>query len=225
MQRSPNVLLASRNSQIKHLPSSSEVQKDIKIPFSYRLRDFILATIALVILSPFMVVISLLLYWSQDNIFFIQQRPGKLEKAFSLYKFATLRPVVLKDGSYGMTPTRYGSFLRKYSLDELPQLFNVLKGDMALIGPRPLLMEYLPLYTERERERHLIRPGISGWAQIHGRNGISFKEKFSLDLWYLENRTHRLDLMIMFKTLGKVFRQEHVNAHAFKASDKYNGNN
>ncbi|GAA4018262.1 sugar transferase [Deinococcus rubellus] len=148
-------------------------------------------------------------------IFFSQQRPGLRGKPFTMYKFRTMRDATDTQGqplpdSERLTPL--GRFLRSSSLDELPELFNVLRGDMSLVGPRPLLMEYLPRYTPQQARRHEVRPGITGWAQVNGRNAISWEEKFNLDVWYVDNRSFALDLKILWLTVLKVFKREGINA-------------
>ena len=194
----------------------------------YRLRDLILASVALILLSPLLGMIALLLRITQRNILFYQLRPGWQEQPFTLVKFSTLYDILpgedeVSNQQARLTPV--GRYLRRWSLDELPQLWNVICGDMSLIGPRPLLMEYLPLYSPEERKRHLVRPGITGWAQIHGRNALSFKERFELDLWYVVNRNLWIDTKIMFLTLGKVFRREGVYADSTTTSPKFDGTN
>jgi lipopolysaccharide/colanic/teichoic acid biosynthesis glycosyltransferase len=146
--------------------------------------------------------------------FFVQPRPGKDEKIFRLLKFKTMRDFDPRKDANEHSPsriTKMGAFVRKYSLDELLQLINVIRGDMSFVGPRPLLVEYLPLYNEEQRKRHSIRPGITGWAQINGRNALSWDQKFTLDLWYVNNISFLLDLKILFKTGLKVFKKEDIN--------------
>ncbi|MCL4137668.1 UNVERIFIED_CONTAM: hypothetical protein GTU68_032267 [Idotea baltica] len=196
--------------------------------FSFRLRDILLSLFGLISLSPILLVIILLLFFTQRKVFFRQQRPGKQEKLFLLIKFSTLRDIVPGEDEYSNQQTRLthvGKYLRKYSLDELPQLINVLKGDMSLIGPRPLLKDYLPLYTSEERRRHNVLPGITGWAQIHGRNQLSFKQKFAYDLWYVSHKSHLLDSKIIWKTLFRIFQTEGVYVDEKTTAEKYNGAN
>ena len=195
---------------------------------SYRLRDVFVATLGLIMLAPLMLLISVLLLISQRRVFFIQLRPGLNGHPFRLIKFSTLYDVPPGQDEYfrqqdRLTPV--GKILRQYSLDELPQLFNVLKGDMSLVGPRPLLMDYLDLYTQEEHRRHHVRPGITGWAQVNGRNQLSFKQRFAYDLWYLNHRSHFLDIKILGLTFLKVFRQEGVYANTWTTMEKFNGNN
>lgn len=196
--------------------------------WTYRLRDVCIAVAALTVLSPLMAFISLALLLTQKRIFFTQLRPGFHEKPFRLIKFSTLRdlaPGVPESGDLTGRMTPVGKWLRKSSLDELPQLLNVIRGEMALIGPRPLLMEYLPLYSPEERMRHSVRPGITGWAQVNGRNALTFKQRFKLDLWYVAHRSHRLDIRIMAMTLGRMFRAKNVFFEGEKASEVYDGTN
>ncbi|MGV3488738.1 MAG: sugar transferase [Tuberibacillus sp.] len=194
-----------------------------------RLFDLTSALVLLLCLSPVMFIVSILVRIKIGTpIFYKQERPGLHEKSFFLYKFRTMTDDRDEFGRLltderRMTP--FGQFLRKYSLDELPQILNVIKGDLSLVGPRPLLMEYLPLYTEDQAKRHNVRPGITGWAQVNGRNQLLWEEKFYLDLWYVQNRTFILDLKILFLTFLKVLRSEgihqpgHVTVEAFKGSN------
>lgn len=181
--------------------------------FFKRLIDFMLALTALICIGWLLAVIALWLHFANKGtgIFFIQERPGKDEKLFKLLKFKSMTDE--RDAEGKLLPdrerlTRVGVFIRKTSIDELPQLINILKGDMSFIGPRPLLVRYLPYYTERERLRHSVRPGISGWAQIHGRNVISWDDKLEFDAWYAENVSLGLDLKIFFLTIVKVIKKE-----------------
>ncbi|MEO0469178.1 MAG: sugar transferase [Bacteroidota bacterium] len=195
---------------------------------SYRIRDIALASLGLIMFAPLMVLIMIGLWLSQGNVFFRQKRPGLHEKSFVLIKFSTLYDIMPGEEEAANQQARLtplGKILRKLSLDELPQLINVVKGDMALVGPRPLLMAYLPLYTSEERKRHEVLPGITGWAQVNGRNQISFKEKFAYDLWYIQNRSHGLDLKIMVMTIGKVFRREGVYQNTKTTAEKFDGSN
>lgn len=180
-----------------------------------RLFDLLVACTLLLALSPIIVITAIVVRFKLGApIIFKQKRPGLHGTPFYVYKFRTMTDE--KDSLGNLLPdhirlTAFGSFLRKYSLDELLQLINVIKGELSLVGPRPLLMEYLPLYTEEQAKRHQVRPGITGWAQIHGRNAISWEEKFALDVWYVENRSILLDLQIMFLTIMKVIRPEGIN--------------
>ena len=178
--------------------------------------DFISALIALLLLSPIFLIISIVLLFSnKGKPFFVQKRPGKNGRIFSIIKFKTMNDK--KDASGNLLPdyqriTSFGNFIREKSLDEIPQLLNVLKGDMSIVGPRPLLVSYLPLYSKEEAKRHLVKPGITGWAQVNGRNTISWKQKFEYDVWYVNQIGFWTDLKILFKTVGKVFNSEGVSA-------------
>jgi len=189
--------------------------------------DFLVALIALIIAGPviFLVLIFLTIA-NNGKPFFYQKRPGKNGKIFTIVKFKTMTDKKDKEGN--LLPdkdrlTAVGKFVRSTSLDELPQLFNVLKGNMSLIGPRPLLPEYLPLYTEEQSRRHLVRPGITGWAQVNGRNAISWEEKFKLDVWYVDNLSLVLDIKIFFKTIGKVFLKKDINTKGVATTEKFKG--
>lgn len=184
--------------------------------FFKRLIDFTLALLAIICLSPVLLIISVLLYFANEGagVFFLQERPGYKGKIFKVIKFKTMNEKKGEDGK--LLPdllriTKVGKFVRSTSLDELPQLFNVLKGDMALIGPRPLLKQYLPLYTPEQMRRHDTRPGISGWAQVNGRNNLTWSEKFKLDVWYVDHISFALDVKIIFMTLMKVVKSESIN--------------
>lgn len=180
-----------------------------------RLFDFWISLILLICLSPIILIVALLVRIKLGTPFlFIQKRPGLFGKPFKLYKFRTMTDE--KDQSGNLLPdhirlTSFGKVLRKWSLDELPQLINGLKGDISLVGPRPLLIEYLPLYTEEQFRRHDVRPGITGWAQVNGRNAISWEEKFTLDVWYVDHHSFFLDIKILFLTVKKVIRSEGIN--------------
>lgn len=184
--------------------------------FFKRLIDFTLALLALICLSPVLLVIIILLYFANEGagVLFLQERPGYKGKLFKVIKFKTMNEKRGSDGN--LLPdllriTKVGKFVRATSLDELPQLFNVLKGDMALLGPRPLLKQYLPLYTPEQMRRHDVRPGISGWAQVNGRNNLTWGEKFKLDVWYVDHISFALDVKIIFMTLMKVVKSESIN--------------
>lgn len=180
-----------------------------------RLFDIFVSALMLLILSPVILVVALLVRIKLGSpILFTQTRPGKSAKLFKVYKFRTM--INQKDANGQLLPdavrlTTFGQFLRSSSLDELPQLFNVLKGDISLVGPRPLLVEYLPLYSSEQARRHEVRPGITGWAQINGRNAISWEEKFRLDGWYVENRSFWLDIKILWITFLKVLRRQGIS--------------
>ena len=190
--------------------------------------DFILSLIGLIVLSPlFLVVFIALLINNHGKVFFLQDRPGKNEKIFKIIKFRTMndkRDNEDKLLSDTKRLTAIGKIVRKTSLDEIPQLINVMKGDMSLIGPRPLLPEYLPLYNEEQRKRHLIKPGITGWAQINGRNAVEWKRKFEFDVWYVKNISLLLDLQIMFITLKKVAKLEGINREGEATNTTFKGN-
>ena len=183
--------------------------------FVKRCFDFIAALIGLIILSPILLmVVAILLFSNKGKPFFLQSRPGKNEKLFRIIKLKTMNDKKDEHGEllpYQDRITKTGAFVRKYSLDEIPQLFNVLMGDMSIIGPRPLLVQYLPLYKDWQRQRHNVRPGITGWAQVNGRNAISWKQKFEYDVWYVNNMSLILDMRIIVKTIKKVVLKEGVN--------------
>jgi len=196
--------------------------------FFKRLIDFFAALFGLLLLSPIFIIITVgLLIANDGKPFFFQLRPGKGKKIFSIVKFKTMndkkdaRGDLLSDAER-LTPL--GSFVRKTSLDEIPQLINVLKGDMSLIGPRPLLTQYLPLYNAHQARRHEVRPGITGWAQVNGRNAISWKQKFDYDVWYVDNISFRLDVMIFFLTIKKVFVREGISAEGQATMEPFKGN-
>lgn len=180
-----------------------------------RTLDLILSLMALIVLMPLMIIIGILVRINLGSpIIFKQKRPGKNEKVFTLYKFRTMTDKRDIDGN--LLPdeyrlTKFGKFLRSTSLDELPELINIIKGDMAIVGPRPLLVEYLPYYTEEEKHRHDVRPGLTGLAQVNGRNAISWEEKFLEDLEYIKNISVKNDIKIIFKTVGKVFKRDGIS--------------
>ena len=197
-----------------------------------RILDFTVSLLALLCLGWFMAIVALCLHFANKGAgaFFVQERPGKDEKVFRMYKFKTMTDERDADGSLlpdSQRITRVGKFIRSTSVDELPQLFNVLKGDMSLIGPRPLLVEYLPLYSAEQRRRHEVRPGISGWAQCHGRNNLSWREKFELDLWYVEHCSLRTDLTVVALTVRNVLRRDGINQNAgpWETMEPFDGNN
>lgn len=190
--------------------------------------DYSIALVAFFSLFPIFAIVFIGLYIANNGKpFFFQQRPGKNEKLFKIIKFKTMND---KKDSYGnLLPdmcrlTKIGRFVRKTSLDELPQLLNVLKGDMSLIGPRPLLTEYLPIYNQTQKRRHEVKPGITGWAQINGRNAISWQQKFDYDVWYIENMSFLLDCKIVFLTLKKVFNREGITAENSVSAEVFKGN-
>lgn len=196
--------------------------------FFKRILDFTVSFIAIIVFSPiFMLVALLLLLNNKGSVFFFQKRPGKNEKIFKVIKFKTMTDKKDKNGnllSDADRLTKLGKFVRKTSLDELPQLINVLKGDMSIIGPRPLLPEYLPLYNDNQKKRHLVKPGITGWAQVNGRNAISWTKKFEYDVWYVENMGFILDLKIIALTVLKVLKSEGINAKNTVTTTKFLGN-
>jgi undecaprenyl phosphate N,N'-diacetylbacillosamine 1-phosphate transferase len=192
-----------------------------------RFLDIIMAAMGLIILSPLFLFLTILLYFINDGYpFFFQPRPGRHERIFILIKFRTMTRLKTDAGVIVTDIQRItyiGNFLRKTSLDEIPQLLNVLKGDMSLVGPRPLLPEYLKLYNPDQRKRHDILPGITGWAQVKGRNFLSWKEKFEFDLWYLENRSFKLDMKIIFLTVISVVNRKGINHNKEKCMEKFTG--
>lgn len=194
-----------------------------------RFFDIIISSLVLIILSPLLIIVSLILYrQNKSKVFFFQERPGKIKKPFYIIKFKTMTDEKDKNGNLlpdNKRLTRAGSIIRKLSIDELPQLINVLKGDMSLIGPRPLLFKYMPLYSEQQLRRHEVRPGITGWAQVNGRNSISWNEKFSLDIFYIDNLTFLLDIKILWLTLIKVIKTEGVNQSNEQPMNPFNGIN
>lgn len=190
--------------------------------------DIIVSLLTLVILSPIIGVTALLIRSKiGSTVLFKQQRPGFNEKPFYVYKFRSMTDERDEHGELfpdDVRLTSFGKVVRKLSLDELPQLLNVLKGEMSFVGPRPLLMEYLPLYNERQARRHDARPGITGWAQVNGRNAISWEEKFELDVWYVENWSFWLDIKILFMTVLKVFKSEGISQDGQATMTKFKGN-
>lgn len=193
-----------------------------------RLFDFAAALVGIVLLGPVFILVTIGLYFAnQGKPFFFQVRPGKNEKLFKIIKFKTMND--RKDANGNLLSdaerlTKIGSFVRKTSLDEIPQLLNVLIGDMSLIGPRPLLPEYLPLYNEFQSKRHDVKPGISGWAQVNGRNAISWPQKFEYDVWYVEHLSLLLDIKILFLTVKKVFISEGISQEGQVTAERFEGN-
>ncbi len=189
--------------------------------------DFVCSLLGLILLSPIFFVVWLgLTIANNGKPFFFQRRPGKGEKIFTVVKFKTMNDKRDTEGQLlpdAQRLTAVGSFVRKTSLDELPQLLNVLKGDMSFVGPRPLLPEYLPLYNDRQRKRHNVKPGITGWAQVNGRNAISWEQKFEYDIWYVENQSFALDLKILFKTVQKVFKSEGIAQEGQATAEQFKG--
>lgn len=197
--------------------------------FFKRLIDILVSAVLILLFSPVLIVTAILLYiQNKGAVFFIQARPGKNEAVFNIIKFKTMTDA--KDANGVLLPdnqriTDLGRIIRKLSIDELPQLFNVLKGDMSLIGPRPLLIRYLPLYNEDQKKRHLVRPGITGLAQVSGRNAISWKEKFAYDVYYVTNLSFWLDVKIAFLTVVKVLKREGVNQSDQRPMQPFTGDN
>ena len=192
-----------------------------------RIIDIGITSIIFIIFLPvILIVIPIILITSGSPIFFKQQRPGLNEKPFQLIKFRTMKNIY--DDNRSLLPdeqriTTVGKWLRTLSLDELPQFINVLKGEMSLVGPRPLLTEYLPLYNERQKRRHEVKPGITGWAQVNGRNAVSWEEKFELDVWYVDNWSLTLDFKILFLTLIKVLKREGITQEGNATMEKFKG--
>lgn len=198
--------------------------------FFKRFFDFWISLIALICISPILLLVTIWLHFANKGAgaFFFQERPGKDEKIFKVIKFKTMTDESDADGN--LLPdeqrlTKVGKFVRSTSIDELPQLFNVLKGDMALIGPRPLLVKYLPLYSAEQARRHEVRPGISGWAQCHGRNAISWTEKFKLDVWYVDNVSLWTDIKVIGITVLKVLKRADINEAGQATMEAFNGHN
>ena len=198
--------------------------------FFKRFLDFWISLIGLIMISPILICVGIWLHFANKGagVFFFQERPGKDAKIFKVIKFKTMTDE--RDAMGNLLPdaerlTKVGKFVRSTSIDELPQLINVLKGDMALIGPRPLLVEYLPLYSHEQARRHEVRPGISGWAQCHGRNAISWTEKFKLDVWYVDHVSFITDLKVIFITIKNVLMRKDINSATTATMEAFNGKN
>ena len=198
--------------------------------FLKRFFDFCISLLAIIVLSPILVVVTIWLHFANKGAgaFFTQERPGKDAKIFRVIKFKTMTDERDADGN--LLPdvqrlTRVGKVVRSMSLDELPQLFNVLKGDMALIGPRPLLVKYLPLYTKQQMRRHEVRPGITGWAQVNGRNAITHTKKFEYDVWYVDHLSFALDVKILWMTVLNVIRRKDISTAGEATAPTFNGHN
>ena len=198
--------------------------------FLKRWLDFVIVLCVLLVICPILLMIAVWLHFANKGagVFFTQERPGKDGKIFKVVKFKSMTDQ--RDAEGRLLPdaqrlTKVGRFIRSTSLDELPQLLNVLKGDMALVGPRPLLPEYLPLYSREQARRHEVRPGITGWAQTHGRNAISWTEKFKLDVWYVDHVSFAVDLKVVFLTVKKVFEREGISQEGQATMEKFAGNN
>ena len=193
-----------------------------------RIFDLLASLFGFIIFSPIFIIVCIFLWFANDGKpFFFQQRPGKNGKIFKIIKFKTMND--RKDAAGNLLPdamrlTKIGAFVRKTSLDEVPQLLNVIKGDMSLIGPRPLLIQYLKLYNDFQNRRHEVRPGITGWAQVNGRNAISWDKKFEYDVWYVDNISLVIDIKIIFKTIQKVIKSEGINSADAATIEPFNGN-
>lgn len=204
--------------------------KNLYRDYIKRCLGFLIALVALICLSPLLIVVTIWLHFANKGAgaFFFQERPGKDAKIFKIIKFKTMTDE--RDSSGKLLPdaqrlTKVGRFVRSTSIDELPQLINVLIGDMALIGPRPLLVEYLPLYSPQQARRHDVRPGITGWAQCHGRNALSWQEKFKLDVWYVDHCSFLTDMKVIATTIRKVIVREGISQEGQVTMEKFNGNN
>lgn len=198
--------------------------------FFKRFFDFLISLVALIVLSPILLVVTVLLAILNKGAgpFFVQKRPGRGGKIFKLIKFKTMTDE--RDAEGNLLPdevrlTKVGKFVRSTSIDELPQLINVLKGDMAVIGPRPLLVQYLPLYSPEQMRRHEVRPGITGWAQCHGRNTLSWTDKFKLDVWYVDHLSLKTDLQVIWLTVVSVLKREGISSDTSATMEAFNGNN
>jgi lipopolysaccharide/colanic/teichoic acid biosynthesis glycosyltransferase len=198
--------------------------------FFKRLLDILISGLALLLIGWFLILVTIFLHFANKGAgaFFFQERPGKDEKIFKVIKFKTMTDE--RDAEGNLLPdsqrlTKIGKFVRSTSVDELPQLINVFKGDMSLIGPRPLLVQYLPLYNAEQKRRHEVRPGISGWAQCHGRNAISWTEKFKLDVWYVDHCTLWTDIKVIFITIKNVLMRKDINSATAATMEAFNGNN
>lgn len=195
-----------------------------------RVLGFVISLVAIICLSPLLLVVTIWLQFANKGAgaFFLQERPGKGGRIFKIIKFKTMTDECDSDGKLlpdGQRLTKVGRFVRSTSIDELPQLFNVLVGDMAIIGPRPLLVQYLPLYSEEQSRRHEVRPGITGWAQCHGRNTLSWNEKFKLDVWYVDHCSFMTDIKVIFTTIKKVIVRDGISQNGQATMEVFNGNN
>lgn len=198
--------------------------------FFKRFFDLVLSTLALLLIGWFIILVAIFLHFANKGAgaFFLQERPGKNEKIFKVIKFKTMTDELDNDGN--LLPeenrlTKIGIIIRSLSIDELPQLINVFKGEMSLIGPRPLMVQYLPLYNEEQHRRHEIRPGITGWAQCHGRNAISWKERFKLDVWYVDHCTLLTDIKVLLLTIKGVLKREGISSATHATMEDFDGNN
>lgn len=196
--------------------------------FFKRLLDFVLSLIAIIVLFPFLLIFTIIgAIVMKGNPFFTQKRPGKNEKIFDLIKFRTMTNA--RDNAGNLLPdekrlTGYGEFLRKTSIDELPELINILKGDMSIVGPRPLLVKYIPLYTEVQRRRHDVRPGLTGYAQAYGRNSLTWEDRFEKDVYYVDHISLLLDMKILFKTVSVVIKREGISSATSATMEEFTGN-
>ena len=211
-------------------PFRHHIENEMYRHYFKRFLDFWIALAVLVIISPVLLAVTVWLHFANKGAgaFFLQERPGKDGRIFRIIKFKTMTDE--RDGEGNLLPdekrlTRVGRLVRSTSIDELPQLINVIKGDMALIGPRPLLVEYLPLYSKEQARRHEVRPGISGWAQCHGRNAISWTEKLKLDVWYVDHVSLKTDIEIVWVTLQKVFKRADISEQGHATMEFFNGHN
>ena len=192
------------------------------------LADWLIALILFILVAPVILIIILLLtFFNKGSVWFIQKRPGYKSKPFNVIKFKTMTDERSENGE--LLPdqqrlTSMGKFIRKTSLDEIPQIINVLKGDMSFVGPRPLLVEYLTKYNEEQKRRHHVKPGITGWAQVNGRNNVKWKDRFALDVWYVDNQSFSLDIKILFLTVLKIFKAEGISSTTSATMEKFNGN-
>ena len=204
-----------------------KIKRNVHYGLVKRVEDLLLAIPALLLFLPVLIVVSVLVRWSLGSpIFYKQKRPGKDAVPFILYKFRTMRNDINKNGTLfpdDKRLTRLGKFLRSSSIDELPELWNVLKGDMSLVGPRPLLMQYLERYTPEQARRHEVEPGITGWAQVNGRNAITWEEKFKLDVWYVDNWSLLLDIKILAMTIWKLMKREGINQPGQATMEEFMG--
>jgi sugar transferase EpsL len=203
-----------------HLPKAT--------PFIKRIFDILVSILVLVLLAPFMLLVSIcILFLDGIPVFFTQPRPGLKGKIFNNLKFRTMRNTSNRNGQLLPEEKRlfpFGRFLRRFSLDELPELINILRGEMSIVGPRPLLVEYLPLYSKEQARRHAVLPGLTGWAQVNGRNALTWEDKFKLDVWYVDHWTFGLDLKIIRMTIGKVLRGEGISPAQGEIMEKFKGN-
>jgi undecaprenyl phosphate N,N'-diacetylbacillosamine 1-phosphate transferase len=196
--------------------------------YNKRIIDFLFSIVLIILLSPIIVIIILILIGYNDKVFFIQTRVGLGSKEFNLFKFKSMSDTLDQEGKLlpdSQRLTRFGKFLRSSSLDELPQLINVLEGNMSLVGPRPLLPKYLPLYNDIQSRRHEVKPGITGWTQVNGRNSLSWKKKFEMDVWYVENVSFFLDIKILVMTFLKVIKKDGIKAEGSVTGLPFTGNN